>query len=41
MAVVIGDKVFVNGDYVGSTEEFKDGTVIDIDYDRQSVYVID
>lgn len=40
MAVVIGDKVFVDGKYVGSAEGLKDGTVINVEYDVQPVYVI-
>lgn len=40
MAVVVGDKIFVNGDYVGPANGLKDGTVIDIDYDVQPTVVL-
>lgn len=41
MAVIMNGKVFVNGVYVGETEEVADGIVIDVDYERQNIYVID
>lgn len=41
MAVIVGDKVYVDGVYVGRTDTVKDGAVIDVEYDVQLVYVID
>ena len=40
MAVVQNGVVYVNGDPIGSVDKYKDGTVIDINYDRPNVIVL-
>lgn len=45
MAVTIGNKVYVDGLFVGSTDEtiypISEGVVIEVDYEKPIVYVID
>lgn len=45
MAVTIGNKVYVNGFLVGSTDEIaypiSEGVVIEVGYEEHIVYVID
>lgn len=42
MAYVANGKVFVDGDYVGeAASNIKDGTIIDVSYETQPVYVIE
>ena len=40
MAVIINGKVYVGGFYVGNTSSITNG-VIDVEYDKQCVYVIE
>lgn len=40
MAVIVGGKVYVDGLFIGCDCAHSDGT-LDIDYDKQLVYVID